>query len=98
MHWFAVALVVVTGALHVYAGIVEARIPVALAGVGYGGALVLFFLTFCGILIYVFTGSKRKKRFDSYRYIPLDDEAEEAPRASEPAGQHQRKGNADDGK
>jgi hypothetical protein len=46
MHWFAVALVVVTGVLHVYAGIVEARIPVALAGVGYGGALVLFFLNY----------------------------------------------------
>lgn len=57
-------------------------------------ALVLFFLTFCGILIYVFTGQKRQKRFDSYRYIPLDDEDEAS---GEPAGQHQRKGKPDDG-
>ena len=42
LQWLAVMLVVVTGVLHVYAGIVEGRIPVALAGVGYAGALVLF--------------------------------------------------------
>ncbi|WP_311171283.1 hypothetical protein [Halobellus ordinarius] len=46
LQWLAVALVVITGALHVYAGVVEGRIPVALAGVGYAGALVLFFLDF----------------------------------------------------
>lgn len=43
LQWVAVALVVITGVLHVYAGIVEGRAPVALAGVGYAGALVLFF-------------------------------------------------------
>jgi hypothetical protein len=51
-HWLAVALVVVTGAIHVYAGIVEGRAPVALAGVGYGGALVLFFLNYRRRLLY----------------------------------------------
>jgi hypothetical protein len=46
IQWLAVALVVVTGVLHVYAGLVEGRIPVALAGVGYAGALVLFFANY----------------------------------------------------
>lgn len=58
-------------------------------------ALVIFFLTFCGILIYVFTGGKRRRaRFDSYRYIPLDDEEGEA--SGGPNG-HQQKGTADHG-
>jgi hypothetical protein len=47
-----VALVVVTGILHIYAGILEGRIPVALAGVGYAGALVLFFLNYRRRLLY----------------------------------------------
>ena len=51
-HWLAVVLVVVTGVLHVYAGVVEGRIPVALAGVGYAGALVLFFLNYRRKLLY----------------------------------------------
>ncbi len=37
-------------------------------------ALLLFFVTFCGILIYVFTGKKRKARLESYKYIPFADE------------------------
>ncbi len=37
-------------------------------------ALLLFFSTFCGILIYVYTGKKRSERLESYKYIPLDDE------------------------
>jgi hypothetical protein len=52
LHWIAVALVVVTGALHVYAGLVEGRPPVTLAGVGYAGALVLFFLNYRRRLLY----------------------------------------------
>ena len=52
IHWLAVALVVITGVIHVYAGIVEGRIPVALAGVGYAGALVLFFLNYRRRLLY----------------------------------------------
>ncbi|KPV41406.1 hypothetical protein AN478_02180 [Thiohalorhabdus denitrificans] len=58
-------------------------------------ATVIFFLTFCGILIYVFTGKHRKKRFDSYRYIPLDDE--DAETGKEKSSEEERKGSADDG-
>ena len=47
-----VALVIITGVLHVYAGVVEGRVPVALAGVGYAGALVLFFLNYRRRLLY----------------------------------------------
>ena len=44
-------------------------------------ALVIFFVTFVGILLYVFTGKKRAKRLESYKNIPfLDDEQ---PRAKE---------------
>lgn len=46
LQWLAVTLVAITGVLHVYAGIVEGRVPVTLAGVGYTGALVLFFLDY----------------------------------------------------
>ena len=53
LQWLAVALVVVTGVLHVYAGIVEGRAPVALAGVGYAGALVAFFLDYRRRLLYL---------------------------------------------
>ncbi|RLM53552.1 hypothetical protein DVK02_13430 [Halobellus sp. Atlit-31R] len=53
LQWLAIALVVVTGVLHVYAGVVEGRIPVALAGVGYAGALVLFFLDYRRRLLYL---------------------------------------------
>ena len=53
IQWLAVALIVVTGVLHVYAGVVEGRIPVALAGVGYAGALVLFFLDYRRRLLYL---------------------------------------------
>jgi hypothetical protein len=53
LQWLAVALVVVTGGLHVYAGVVKGRIPVALAGAGYVGALVLFFLDYRRRLLYL---------------------------------------------
>ena len=49
LQWLAVALVITTGVLHVYAGIVEGRIP----GVGYAGALVLFFLDYRRRLLYL---------------------------------------------
>ena len=53
LQWLAVVLIVITGVLHVYAGVVEGRIPVALAGVGYAGALVLFFLDYRRRLLYL---------------------------------------------
>jgi cbb3-type cytochrome oxidase subunit 3 len=38
-------------------------------------ALVIFFVTFVGILLYVFTGKKRSERLESYKNIPfLEDE------------------------
>jgi len=40
--------------------------------------LVLFFVTFVGILIYVFTGKQRKQRLESYKNIPF---ADDEPRA-----------------
>ena len=37
-------------------------------------AVVLFFTTYCAILFYVFTGRRRAKRLESYKYIPFLDE------------------------
>lgn len=42
-------------------------------------ALLLFFVTFCGIILYVFTGRKRSKRLESYKYMPLDDDDDASP-------------------
>ncbi len=40
-------------------------------------ALVIFFVTFCAILLYVFTGRQRKERLESYKYIPFQDDDDE---------------------
>lgn len=37
-------------------------------------ALVLFFMTFVGIIAYVYVGKKRGKRFESYKNIPFEDD------------------------
>lgn len=38
-------------------------------------ALLIFFMTFVGIVIYVYGDKKRSKRLESYRDVPfLDDE------------------------
>ncbi len=37
-------------------------------------ALVLFFVTFVGIILYVFTGKKRGERLESYKNIPFDED------------------------
>ncbi len=39
-------------------------------------ALLIFFFTFIGILLYVLTGKKRSERLESYKYIPLQDDDE----------------------
>lgn len=52
-HWFAILLVLMTGLIHVYAGLVEGRIPVSLAGVGFLGAAVLFLLDYRRPLLYL---------------------------------------------
>lgn len=42
-------------------------------------ALVIFFVTFVGILIYVFTNKNRSKRLESYKNIPfMDDDKSQA--------------------
>lgn len=41
-------------------------------------ALVIFFVTFVGILIWVFTGKKRGERLESYKNIPFLDDDEPA--------------------
>jgi cbb3-type cytochrome oxidase subunit 3 len=43
-------------------------------------ALLIFFTTFIGILIYVYSDKKRGERLESYRYLPfLDDDDSEKP-------------------
>lgn len=37
-------------------------------------ALILFMTTFIAILIYVFGSPRRSRRFEQYRYIPLQDD------------------------
>jgi len=51
-HWLAILLAIATGIIHVYAGIVEGRIPVSLAGVGFLGAVVLFLLDYRRTYLY----------------------------------------------
>ena len=52
-HWLAVLLALSTCVLHVYAGLVEGRIPVALAGVGFLVAVALFLADYRRPLLYL---------------------------------------------
>lgn len=52
-HWLAVLLVLVTGVIHIYSGIVEGRIPVSLAGIGFLAAIVLFLFDYRRSLLYL---------------------------------------------
>ncbi len=36
-------------------------------------SLVLFLVTFCLIVLYVYGGKDRSERLESYKYIPLED-------------------------
>ncbi len=49
-------------------------------------SLVLLFVTFVGIVLYVYSNRKRAKRLESYKYIPLDDD--ESTSDEQPAGKH----------
>jgi cbb3-type cytochrome oxidase subunit 3 len=40
-------------------------------------ALVIFFVTFVGIILYVYGSKKRSKRLESYKDIPFQDDDEE---------------------
>ncbi|MGV6858000.1 MAG: cbb3-type cytochrome oxidase subunit 3 [bacterium] len=37
-------------------------------------ALLIFFPTFIGVLLYVYTNRGRSERLESYKYIPLQDD------------------------
>ncbi|PYG01519.1 MULTISPECIES: cbb3-type cytochrome c oxidase subunit 3 [unclassified Thioalkalivibrio] len=37
-------------------------------------ALILFMSTFVGVVIYLFANPRRARKFETYRYIPLDDD------------------------
>lgn len=49
-------------------------------------ALLIFFTTFVGIVLYVYTGKQRKERLESYKNIPFIDDEEKKP-ASKQGGQ-----------
>ncbi|MEF8826454.1 MAG: hypothetical protein V5A27_08980 [Halapricum sp.] len=53
VHWLAVVLLVITGIIHLYAGVVEGRLPVSLAGVGFLVGVGLFFLDYRRRVLYV---------------------------------------------
>jgi cbb3-type cytochrome oxidase subunit 3 len=48
-------------------------------------ALLIFFTTFMGIVIYVYSSRKRGERLESYRYMPLmdEDDADKRVKAAE---------------
>lgn len=56
-------------------------------------ALLLFFVTFCGILIYIYTGKKRSRRLESYKYIPLQDDEPGPDAGSGEEENHERRKN-----
>ena len=39
-------------------------------------ALVLYFVTFVGILAYLFVGRQRSENIERHKYIPLDDDTQ----------------------
>jgi cbb3-type cytochrome oxidase subunit 3 len=53
-------------------------------------ALILFFVVFCGIVIYVFTGKQRAKRLESYKNIPFQDERTETDSQSRKVTDNER--------
>ena len=53
--------------------------------------LILLFVTFCAILLYVYTGKRRAKRLESYKYIPfLDDDSSETHSQSPKVTENER--------
>ena len=48
-------------------------------------ALLIFFATFVGIVIYVYSSRQRSERLESYRYMPLmdEDDADKRVKAAE---------------
>lgn len=61
LHWLAIVLALLTGVLHVYAGLDGGvRIPLILAGLGFFGGTVLFLMNYRRRLLYpvaiIYTG------------------------------------------
>jgi len=57
-------------------------------------ALLIFFPTFVGIIIYVYTNKNRTKRLESYKYIPfLDDDSMPTQTSSQKKPDQQQGGN-----
>lgn len=49
-------------------------------------ALLIFFVTFVGIVLYVYTNRQRSERLESYKFLPLqDDDVPPAPRTEQQA-------------
>lgn len=47
-------------------------------------ALLIFFFTFVGIVLYVYSNRQRSERLESYKFLPLqDDDAPQAPYAEQ---------------
>lgn len=71
VHWLAIALVAVTGGIHVALFFTEDWLPMLLAGLGFFGAIVLFLLNVSRALLYpvgvVYTGSQ----IVGYLLLPL---------------------------
>ena len=55
-------------------------------------ALVIFFVTFVGILLYVFTGRKRSERLESYKNIPFLEDDDVSGQAGKVADKDQDNG------
>lgn len=47
-------------------------------------ALVIFFTTFVGIVLYVYSNKARSERLESYRYVPFLDDDEHKPHEVSP--------------
>ena len=55
-------------------------------------ALVIFFVTFVGIILWVFSGKKRAERLESYKHIPFLDEEEQPEPPAKDAQKDQKHG------
>lgn len=57
-------------------------------------ALIVFFGTFVGIILYVYTGKKRKQRLESYKDIPFmeDDELDPTQDKKQQVNKHESNG------
>lgn len=53
-------------------------------------ALVIFFTTFVGIVLYVYSNKARSERLESYRYVPFLDDDEHKPQEVSPPKQGEK--------